>query len=79
MQAASVTTTSTWCDQQLPSASRATATSCCEVASRMRVDTLRCPARGPKWKRTTSLLRVALVEQRDRRHFGGVARLARRR
>ena len=38
MQAASVTTTSTRCTQQLPSASRATATSCCDVASRMRLE-----------------------------------------
>ncbi len=77
MQAASVTTTSTRCAQQLPSASRATATSCCEVASRMRVDTLRAAGARAEVTARHVALRIALVEQRERRHLGGRARPAR--
>ena len=54
MHAARVTTTSTVSDRNVPSDRRATATSFCEVASRMRVDARTRAARGPKTKRTTS-------------------------
>src|SRR5262249_10113813 len=47
-QAAMVTITSTSSDQKLPSLSSATANTRCESASRMRVESLPCPARGPR-------------------------------
>ena len=54
MQAASVTITSTSPDQWLPSDKRATATSFCEVARRIRVDTLAAGLRGLSPKLATS-------------------------
>src|SRR5262245_34963203 len=52
-QAASVTTTSASSDQNEPSLSSATAITFCESASRMRVEMLALPARGPRWTLTT--------------------------
>ena len=54
MQAASVTITSTRWAQHVPSLSRASATTCCEVASLMRVLTRARPARGPSANCATS-------------------------
>ena len=54
MQAARVTITSTVCCHQLPSLMPATATSFCDVASLMRVDTSALPARGVRLNRATS-------------------------
>src|SRR5262249_15246852 len=47
-QAAMVTITSTSSDQKVPSLSSATAITRCESASRMRVESLPSPARGPR-------------------------------
>src|SRR5262245_20319853 len=53
-QAARVTTTSARSDQNEPSDSSQIATTVCVSASRIRVETLARPARGPRWKLTTS-------------------------
>jgi hypothetical protein len=73
MQAASVTITSTWCRQWLPSLMRATATSFCDVASRMRVATGRARARAQRWNTDHFALRVAFVEHRQACHMVGGA------
>src|SRR5262249_32583905 len=53
-QAASVTTTSARSDQNEPSESSQIAITVCVSARRIRVETLARPARGPRWKLTTS-------------------------
>ena len=55
MQAASVTITSAPSCQNVPSLICATATRRCDVASRIRVETLARPARGPSVNTATSL------------------------
>src|SRR5450756_1672404 len=53
-QAASVTITSTLCDQYVPSFIWAMATNCWDVARRMRVATVALPARAPRRNTPTS-------------------------
>src|SRR5450432_3583358 len=52
VQAAMVTMTSTLSDQNEPSESSAIAITLCVSASRMRVEMLARPARGPRWNVT---------------------------
>src|SRR5436190_20305389 len=54
MHAASVTITSADRDTYVPSENSATAVTVCDVARRIRVDILACPARGPRRAITTS-------------------------